>query len=155
MNEAEKIGIRIKLIAGMEPKREGEWPTTFAVGNSFHGPNKHTITRIESRNENLGTYGITWFDIFDGDDLLVSMNAMAVSEIHYDADHTTADRGGGEGCDIAAERGRLAGLREARAITDATERKADAPTKEPWFEVACGISTAIAARIAEIEGTSK
>jgi hypothetical protein len=75
---------RIKLIAGMEPNRDGEWPTTFAIGNGFPGPVKHTITRIDRREQNMGTYGILWFDVFDGDALLASMNAMAVSEVQYD-----------------------------------------------------------------------
>ena len=71
---------RIKLIAGAEPARAGDYPTTYGVG--FHS-NKRLITRIERREENLGTYGILWFDIFAGDVLLASMNAMAVSEVHY------------------------------------------------------------------------
>jgi hypothetical protein len=74
---------RIKLIAGMEPNRDGEWPITFAIGNGFPGPVKHTITRIDRREQNMGTYGILWFDVFDGDTLLASMNAMAVSEVQY------------------------------------------------------------------------
>jgi hypothetical protein len=73
----------IKLIAGFEPRREGEYPVLHMVGNGFAGPIKHTITRIETHEQNLGTYGILWFDIFDGDELLASMNALAVAEVHY------------------------------------------------------------------------
>ena len=73
---------RIKRIFGAEPPREGEYPTTYTVGENF-GWSKSIVTRIERREENFGTYGILWFDIFVGDVLLASMNAMAVSEVHY------------------------------------------------------------------------
>ena len=73
---------RINAIFGAEPPREGEYPTTYVVGTTF-GWSRSIVARIERREENLGTYGILWFDIFDGDVLLASMNAMAVSEVHY------------------------------------------------------------------------
>lgn len=75
---------RIRLIVGMEPGREGEYPSTYSVGTKLRSPAQHTITRIERREENLGTYGIVWFDVFAGDILLASMNALATSEICYD-----------------------------------------------------------------------
>lgn len=79
---------RIRLIAGMEPNREGELPLVYAIGNKF-GPLLRIITRINLREENLGSYGIAWFDVFAGDVLLASMNALATSEIYYDdADET-------------------------------------------------------------------
>ena len=74
----------IILIAGAEPHREGEYPIVYAVGNSITR-GAQPITRIERREENLGTYGVVWFDVFVGDDLRASMNALLVAEISYSA----------------------------------------------------------------------
>jgi hypothetical protein len=43
------------------------------------------VTRIERREENLGTYSIIWLDVFTGDHLDASFNALAVAEINYEA----------------------------------------------------------------------
>ena len=43
----------IKIICGVEPHREGEYPDVYVVGSSH-------VTRIEEREQNLGTYGIVW-----------------------------------------------------------------------------------------------
>ena len=42
------------------------------------------VGRIERREENLGTYGILWYDVYTfNDQLIASLNAMGVSEIIY------------------------------------------------------------------------
>lgn len=72
---------KIKAISGMEPHREGEYPDSYIVGygSATNGP----VTSIEQRIENLGSYGIAWFDIFVSDVLIASMNAMAVASVEY------------------------------------------------------------------------
>ena len=71
----------IKAISGLEPRREGEYPECYVVGQ--RGSAIPEVTRIEMRLENLGSYGITWFDIFAGETLIASMNAMAVASVEY------------------------------------------------------------------------
>lgn len=71
----------IKGIWGAEPLRADECPEAYIVG---HGD----ITRIQRREENLGTYGIVWYDAFKGDELSASMNAAFVAFVAYfGADH--------------------------------------------------------------------
>jgi hypothetical protein len=51
---------------------------------SFYGRIGHNgVTRIERREENLGTYGIVWFDVFKGEHLDASFNALAVADVYY------------------------------------------------------------------------
>lgn len=66
----------IKGIWGAEPLREREYPEAYIIGHEG-------ITRIERREENLGTYGIVWFDAFKGDTLAASMNAAFVASVAY------------------------------------------------------------------------
>jgi hypothetical protein len=42
------------------------------------------VTRIERRLENLGDYGITWFDVFKGEHMFASFNARAVADVYYE-----------------------------------------------------------------------
>lgn len=72
----------IKGIFGAEPNRENEFPEAYIVG---HGG----VTRIEAREQNLGEYGIQWFDVFKGDHLTASMNARFVATVAY-ADEAAA-----------------------------------------------------------------
>lgn len=67
---------KIKLIAGAEPHREGEYAEIYIVG---HAP----VTKIEAREQNLGTYGIMWFDVFNGETIIASMNALHVASVAY------------------------------------------------------------------------
>lgn len=66
----------IKAVYGPEPMREGENPSCEIVG---HGG----VTRIERREDNLGTYGIAWFHVFKGELLVKSYNALHVAEVIY------------------------------------------------------------------------
>lgn len=68
---------KIKGVYGVEPRRDGELPDCYVVG--YGG-----ITNIIEREQNLGTYGIAWFDVFKGDDLVASQNAAHVSSVTYD-----------------------------------------------------------------------
>lgn len=71
----------IKAISGLEPRREGEYPECYVVGH--RGSATPEVTRIEMRLENLGSYGITWFDVFAGETLIASMNAIGVVSVEY------------------------------------------------------------------------
>lgn len=64
----------IKAILGDEPRRDGEYPMAHVVG---HGG----VTRIEEDTENLGSYGIHWFFVYAGDDLLFRVNALSVASV--------------------------------------------------------------------------
>lgn len=71
---------KIEAIFGAEPRREGEIPQTAWVG---HGG----VDRIETREQNLGTYGILWFDVYSGDQLLESYNAIHIANVVYAKDN--------------------------------------------------------------------
>jgi hypothetical protein len=74
----------ISAIYGFEPMREGEYPTCALVGHGHgQGPERPIVTRIAYREQNLGQYGIGWYDVFAGDVCLFSLQARAVAEIHY------------------------------------------------------------------------
>jgi hypothetical protein len=49
------------------------------------------VTRIERREENLGTYAIVWFDVFKGDHLDASFNALAVAGVYYEEPRAAAE----------------------------------------------------------------
>lgn len=68
---------KIRHIFGVEPRREGEYPDGYTIKTNG-------VTRIEPREQNLGEYGIQWFDIFKGDMIYASMNAMHVAHIIYE-----------------------------------------------------------------------
>ena len=65
----------IRILGALPPDFQCE-QRAYAVG--FEG-----VTRIERREENLGTYGIVWFDAFADDRLVASMNAIFLSEVEY------------------------------------------------------------------------
>lgn len=66
----------INFVCGPEPMREGEYPDCVLVGSDG-------ITRIEVREDNLGTYGIKWFDAYAGDRLVSSFNAVHIAVVKY------------------------------------------------------------------------
>ena len=55
----------IKAIYGMEPMREGEYPSGFEVGKPFGG-GSDTVSEIKERHDNFGDHGIGWFDVYAG-----------------------------------------------------------------------------------------
>lgn len=73
--------MRIKRVTGAEPRREGEYPTTFWVGYPKTGD---TVHHIFEETENLGQYGITWFVAKRKDGSpIAKMNALHVAEVEY------------------------------------------------------------------------
>jgi hypothetical protein len=68
----------IIAICTREPMREGEYPDYIRIGNKG-------VTRIERREENLGSYGIVWFDVFKGQAEVrsASYNALDVASVEY------------------------------------------------------------------------
>ena len=70
----------IHCIIGMEPRREDESPMCYAVDFPFSempSPSERkTVTTIILRESG-------WFDILAGEELLATINANAVAEIHY------------------------------------------------------------------------
>jgi hypothetical protein len=85
----------ILAIFGHEPQREGESQSSAFVGNNG-------VTGIIPREQNLGSYGILWFDVFKGEHIAKSFNATAVAEIYYkdvaeEKGDTAATKAGGEG----------------------------------------------------------
>lgn len=67
---------KIKLINGAEPHREGEYPWAYLVGSDG-------VTEIVEDQENLGTYGITWFVVKSGDAVIAKMNALHVAHVSF------------------------------------------------------------------------
>lgn len=78
----------IKRIFGEEPRREGEYPQAYIVGQTLSRASDHVVKRITYRMENYGDHGLGWFDVvvqIDGEDaVLASMSARSVAEVHYD-----------------------------------------------------------------------
>jgi len=68
--------MKIKSIHGTEPRRDGEYPDGAFVG--YDG-----VTKIDELQENLGTYGITWFMIYKGDHIFKKMNAIHAASVVY------------------------------------------------------------------------
>lgn len=48
-----------------------------------HIVGRHEVTKIERRDENLGTYGIIWYDVYRGEVRIASINAMCIEAITY------------------------------------------------------------------------
>lgn len=69
----------IRGIYGDEPRREGEYPIAHVVG--FDG-----VTSITEMNENLGEYGIHWFQVWSGDRETARMNARYVVQVDFAKD---------------------------------------------------------------------
>lgn len=68
-----------------EPPRQGEYQSGAHVGADG-------ITRIEYREQNMGTYGIGWFDVYRGDVAVKSFNAVTVAEVIYFAPEQAGER---------------------------------------------------------------
>lgn len=79
---------KIKGVFCPDPQRESEYGWSALVGFNFNDARMGKVTRIERREENLGTYGIVWYDIFctnnEGEEHLVaSFNAQQVEVVTY------------------------------------------------------------------------
>lgn len=72
----------IKAIFGMEPMREGEYPMAYIVG-SPPGGHDCDVIKIEFREDVYGDHGEGWFDVFDEDGIIGSVNVRSVAEVHY------------------------------------------------------------------------
>jgi hypothetical protein len=68
--------MKIKSIIGPEPVHKSEYPTTWFI--DYDG-----VTEIREVTENLGTYGITWYEVHAGDKLIAKMNALHTAEVRY------------------------------------------------------------------------
>lgn len=68
--------MKIKAICGVEPRNDCQEPLGATCG--YNG-----VTAIIKRDENLGTYGIAWFDIYKGDTVIQSINALSVASVFY------------------------------------------------------------------------
>jgi len=75
-----KIDKPIKGIWGHEPMREGEYPSAFIVGSPC---GDFLVTKVTFREDHYGDHGIGWFDVWSEETLIGSVNARAVSEVHY------------------------------------------------------------------------
>lgn len=65
---------KIKGIYG--PVVEGDERVGATVGHN-------QVTQIEMREQDLGSYGIIWFDVFRGDKLWMSLNGMMTAQVDY------------------------------------------------------------------------
>lgn len=77
---------KIKGVYGGEPYREGEYPAAMVVGyEMFRADTNSLVHNIEIEEQNLGTYGITWYKAFRADGhMLGKMNALHVAMVEYD-----------------------------------------------------------------------
>jgi len=75
MSDEQHINREIKGVYGAIPYKD-EDQVGYIIG--YDG-----VTKILRRVENLGTYGIIWYDVYKGDTLHASLTAMQISEITY------------------------------------------------------------------------
>lgn len=79
---------KIKAIYGQEPQRDQKQATAHIVDKHSYavGERAFMVEKIVPREQNLGTYGILWFDVYEVGvaDPIVSMNATAVAEVYYE-----------------------------------------------------------------------
>lgn len=85
---AESSFLRIKCVACREPPRPDEYGWSAMVGQTFNDLRLGKVTLIIERDENFGTYGIKWFDVFCTNDagkqhLVASFNAAQVEVVTY------------------------------------------------------------------------
>jgi hypothetical protein len=73
---------RVRALIGPEPHREGEYPFFAKVGTALKVGDP-LVEQITYREQNMGTYGIGWFDVHAGGQVVTSVAAMAVAEIQY------------------------------------------------------------------------
>lgn len=85
----------IRSVQGEEPQRPNEYPWTATVGYHLHDYSQGKVVRIEERQENMGTYGINWYDVWcqpepanPGDPMpeeirVASFNALYVAVVTY------------------------------------------------------------------------
>lgn len=67
----------IRRVVGAEPKASDEVPHAISVGWD-------RVVEIREENENLGSYGITWFVGYDKDgNPSLKMNALHVAFVEY------------------------------------------------------------------------
>lgn len=73
--------MKIKSVLCPEPRRDGEYPAGAHVGCRY---NASEVATIEEVQENLGTYGITWFVAKDAaGNVVVKFNAANVVYVDY------------------------------------------------------------------------
>lgn len=70
------FGKTIKQINQHEPTN-GDDPLCWWVG-------KEGVTAIKHRQENFGTYGVDFFDVYRGDNVIASITLMSVATILYE-----------------------------------------------------------------------
>lgn len=73
-------------VFGPEPAHGGYQGTTFVVGREHE--TSGAVTSIELREQNLGSYGIQWLDVWCGEQRVASLNAVHVAEIRYQDNRT-------------------------------------------------------------------
>jgi hypothetical protein len=67
---------KIASIVGPEPQRPGEDPDFYQVG-------RQGVTHIEEREQNFGTYGILWLEVYTAEGMVARLNAMHVANTTY------------------------------------------------------------------------
>lgn len=74
---------KIKMVVGTEPRREGEYPVAFVVGQAPYHMSQ-PVYNIVQVDENLGTYGIVWFVAYDKEgNMIGKMNALHTETVQY------------------------------------------------------------------------
>lgn len=67
----------IHAICGADPAKADEDPFAFQVG-------MNGVTKIERREDYFGDHSLLWFDMFEGDRRIASMNGRYVAVIAYE-----------------------------------------------------------------------
>lgn len=70
------INQRIESVWAPDPPRETDYADGASVGSDG-------ITRIEYREQNMGSYGIGWYDAYRGDVAVKSFNALSIAIVCY------------------------------------------------------------------------
>jgi hypothetical protein len=80
--------LKVKGVFAPEPRHADEYGWNAHVGFNFNDARMGKVTRIEARKENMGTYGLLFFDVYCTNDegeehLVASFNAAKVEVVTY------------------------------------------------------------------------
>ena len=87
MSEPEWPDRKIRYVTCEEPRRENEYPPSYATGFKVAHNDDCKVTGIQYRHHFMGQYAIGWFDVFIEEFgkavLFASLNERTVSEVQY------------------------------------------------------------------------
>ena len=75
--------LAIRSIWTVEPKREGEYPVSYSIGDRFERRKDLLISDIKRREVYLGDRAEVFYDVFAGEALLCSISVRDLGGMNY------------------------------------------------------------------------